>query len=236
MTNTEQDRTISLIKSLRQGNGTARETLFSNYRGYIIKLARGYSRKNIDILQTDEYSIALIAFNEALEKFNPEKSTNFPSFAGQVIKRRLIDLARSNNRFKNEIASENMLEIADHKEQDSEEQEDLKDDIARFEKALSEFNISLDDLVKQTPKHKKTRCRAMTMAQEIANDPVLSARMERRKALPFKSLLLRFRCNPKTIQRHRKYIIAVYLALNGSNLYLRDFVLRVAKGCDKYDS
>ena len=36
--------------------------------------------------QSDEYSIALIAFNEAIESYNLDKKTMFVTFAKQVIK------------------------------------------------------------------------------------------------------------------------------------------------------
>jgi len=43
------------------------------------------------LTQSDEYSIALIAFNEAIESYDLDKKTKFVSFSKQVIKRRLID-------------------------------------------------------------------------------------------------------------------------------------------------
>jgi len=232
--NTEQDRTISLIQRVQQGDERARETLITNYHGYIINLARQYTRENCDILHTDAYSVALIAFNEAIDKYSPGKKTFFPSFAGQIIKRRLIDLVRSSAKYKPEIITENIPEYAAENTKDLEQQGDLAEDIAWFEQSLADFDISMEDLVRETPKHKDTRCKAIAMARQIAGDPALLARLKQRKKLPFKSLLFQFRCNPKTIQRHRKYIIAVCIAISGSSIYLRDYVLRVAKGCEDY--
>jgi len=229
-----QDNTIDLIKRLQQGDETARETLIASYQGYIAKMARSYTRENCDITGTDAYSTALLAFNEAAEKYNPEKGAHFSSFASQVIKRRLIDMVRSNARYKTEINVENIPDIPFENDGNMDFQEELAEDIKWFEETLKEFNISLEDLVKETPKHRDTRCKAIAMARHVINDPVLLARFERRKSLPFKNLLLKFRCNPKTIQRHRKYIIAVCIALNSSSLYLRDYILGVAKGCDDY--
>jgi RNA polymerase sigma factor len=230
---TGQDNTIDLIKRLQQGDETARETLIANYQAFIVKLARNYTREKCDITGTDAYSTALLAFNEAAEKYNPEKGSQFYSFASQVINRRLIDMVRSNARYKPEINVENIPDRPS--ENDNRDlQEELAEDIKWFEETLKEFNISLEDLVRETPKHRDTRCKAIAMARHVINDPMLLARFERRKSLPFKNLLLKFRCNPKTIQRHRKYIIAVCIALNGSSLYLRDYILGVAKGCDDY--
>lgn len=231
----EQDRTVNLIKRLQRGDEESRETLIGDYRGFIINAARNFTRESRDITQTDAYSIALIAFNEAAEKFDPERG-NFPAFAGQVMKRRLIDMARSESKYRPEIAAGELPEIPADTGDEDEETEDLATDISWLENALAEFNISLQDLVKQTPKHRDTRCNALAMARYITNDPSLLAGLHKRKTLPFKSLLFHFRCNPKTIQRHRKYIIAACIALGGSSSYLRDYVTRVAKGCGENDA
>ncbi len=233
---TEQDNTLFLIKRLQQGDEMARETLITNYKGYIIKLAKSYSQEKCNVLSTDAYSIALIAFNEAADKYNPDKGTHFPSFASQVIKRRLIDMVRCNVKYKPEINSQDIPDSPSEDTNNSELREDLAEDIEWFEKALQKFNISLEDLVQETPKHKDTRCKAIAMAKHVVNDPVLLARFNERRSLPFKSLLLKFRCNPKTIQRHRKYIIAVCIALKGSSIYLKDYILGVVKGCDDHGS
>ncbi|MCF8012261.1 MAG: RNA polymerase sigma-I factor [Clostridiales bacterium] len=237
--NGEQDRTLNLINLLQSGDEKAREELIENYRKFIIKIASKYNYENIDIFQTDTYSIALIAFNEAANKYNSSKGTSFATFASQIIKRRLIDLIRSNAKFSPEIST-NELPETDSKDTESpkEYKEELAQEITWFEKQLSEFNISMEDLVKETPKHKDTRCKVIEMARWIINDPEMLQQLKKRKRLPYKSLLFHFRCNPKTIQRHRKYIIAVIitLTLNGPSTYLREHVLSVLKGCDGYDS
>lgn len=229
------DRTTDLVRRLQQGDERAREELISSYQGYIIKLARKYCRENIDILNTDAYSVALIAFNEAAENYREEKGIPFTSFAGQVINNRLIDLLRSNSKHQIEITVEKLPEYPGRNQADPVD-EDYTPDMAWFEQELAKYNITLEDLVRETPKHRDTRCRALAMAREVVNDPHLLESLQRRKALPFKSLLFHFKCNPKTIQRHRKYIIAACIALSGTSAYLKEYVRSVAKGCDEHDS
>lgn len=53
--------------------------------------------------QDDEYSIALIAFNEAIRSYDRSKGS-FKSFAAMVIKRRLIDNSIKEQKFKNEMS------------------------------------------------------------------------------------------------------------------------------------
>jgi len=225
-----QDETVLLLRRLKQGDEKARELLITNYHAFIVKMARRYSGETGDILHTDAYSVALIAFNEAADQYAEDRGVSFPTFAAQVIKRRLIDLARRNAKFAPELS---VAELPDAQVlEEASRWEDLAEDVAWFENALKEYRVSLEDLVRETPKHKDTRCLAIAIARHVVDDPGLLAHFRTRKALPFKSLLLRFRCNPKTIQRHRKYIIALCIALSGCSPYLRDYVLSVAEGCD----
>ena len=53
----------------------------------------------------DEYSIALIAFSEAVESFDESKGS-FSSFASLVNKRRLVDHIRRESRFSSETSVE----------------------------------------------------------------------------------------------------------------------------------
>ena len=46
----------------------------------------------------DEFSIGLIAFNEAIQKYNSEKGHSLISFSELLIKRRVIDYIRSQSR------------------------------------------------------------------------------------------------------------------------------------------
>jgi len=229
-----ETETILLLRRLQQGDEKARELLIANHHAFITKMARRYSRETGDILQTDAYSVALIAFNEAADRYSEDSGVRFTTFAGQVMKRRLIDLARSDAKFKREVPVAEFPDAQVFK--DSPAWEHLADDIAWFENALKQYRVSLEDLVRETPRHKDTRCLAIAVARRVVGDPDLLAYFRARKTLPFKSLLLRFRCNPKTIQRHRKYIIAVCIALGGSSSFLRDYVLGVAEGCDNRDA
>lgn len=232
---TEHDNeTITLIRRLQEGDEKAREKLFENYHNYIIKIARKYSRDKEDITKTDWYSIALIAFNEAATSFKEDGGASFPSFAAQVISRRLIDLSRNNTKYSPEISvGDAFLDSFINDYDYSDLENEMSEDITWFEKKLKEFNISLEDLVLETPKHKDARCKAIDMARQIVENPEHLEKLRKRKTLPFTFLLLKFRCNPKTIQRHRKYIIAVCIALTAPRPYLKDYVLRVAKGCDE---
>lgn len=51
---------------------------------------------------SDEYSIALQAFNEAIDSFDMSYNVKFINFSSMVINRRVIDYIRKNKKYKSE--------------------------------------------------------------------------------------------------------------------------------------
>jgi len=47
--------------------------------------------RHVEPENSEEYSVALLAFNEAINAYDEEKHSNFLVFSEQVINRRLID-------------------------------------------------------------------------------------------------------------------------------------------------
>lgn len=52
----------------------------------------------IDSETSEEYSVGLMAFNEAIDKFDSDKNGNFISYCNIVINHRIIDHIRKNKR------------------------------------------------------------------------------------------------------------------------------------------
>jgi len=90
------DDFISTLRQIKEGNHQLREEFISEYKPFILKVTSNATGKYIDTRNSDEFSIALSAFNEAIDKFDIEKGYNFFLFSEQVIRRRLIDYSRSN--------------------------------------------------------------------------------------------------------------------------------------------
>jgi len=77
--------------------------------------------------QDDELSIALIAFSEAIKAFDSSRG-NFLSFAQNVIKRRIIDYYRKENKYNNVVF------LKHHSDEEDEEDSDQT-----AEKAFGEY-------------------------------------------------------------------------------------------------
>src|SRR4029079_10454095 len=84
-----------LLLRARGGDDEARNQLLKDYMPFVAKSASQATGRYIRQGQDDEFSVALTAFNEAIERYDVERGTNFLGFADTVIKRRLIDYFRS---------------------------------------------------------------------------------------------------------------------------------------------
>lgn len=78
---------------IQQGDRTLLNEIIDNYKPFIAKTVSSVCKRYI-YETDDEFSIGLIAFNEAIEKYSPEKGSSLLSFSEVLIKRRVIDYIR----------------------------------------------------------------------------------------------------------------------------------------------
>src|SRR5699024_3668157 len=180
-------------------------------------------------------SIGLFAFNEAIFKYTPERGSSFLSFANLVVKRKVIDYIRQlkqypktesfNEQF-GEEQMENPLEIAAVRERYRKEQDALllRDELKDFQLKLKPFKISLSALTKVAPKHKDSRESAIQNAQILYDDPELYSYVCKKKKLPLQGLSKKVTVSKKTLERNRKFILAVFIVLKENYLFLKDYL------------
>ncbi|WP_407066444.1 RNA polymerase sigma factor SigI [Geobacillus sp. TFV-3] len=232
-----RERTLErTVVEIQRGNEALRNELIRQYKPFIVKTVSSVCKRFIHE-EDDEASIGLIAFNEAIEKYALHKGGSFLSFAELLIKRRLIDYIRKEVRTREFIWH---VEDGEDGEQAAQtyvdaklsveefyrqiEQEQRREEILHYQQVLKQFGIHFHDLVEQSPKHKDARLNAIRVAELlVANDEWL-ALLFRKKQLPIKQLETMASVSRKTIERNRKYIIAVAVILAGDYLYLKDYI------------
>lgn len=182
----------------------------------------------------------MIAFNEAIDAFDPQGGASFLSFAEIVIKRRMVDFFRRQARradeiplssFENDENENSMIEKIESKEahavlQIQEEAEERREEVFRLDQLLNHYGIRFSELVKISPKHQDARDRALKVARILVNDPELLAHLTTKKSLPLKQLEGRVEVSRKTLERQRKYIIALTLVLIGDFHHLQEYLNR----------
>jgi RNA polymerase sigma factor len=236
------------LKKIKNGdNHILKEGLINDYKPFVINVVSKTIGKYVDLKNCEEFSIGLIAFNEAIECYDESKNTNFFNFAETVIKRRLIDYSRSN--YKNnkvypftyfnfdEDGSKNFFEEK-YLKLDASSQFDhieTKEEIALFTRKLSEYGIALKDLVESAPKHMDSKRLSIKIARVLAGNKDLFEKMEKKKRIPMIDLMKLVDVNPKTIERNRRFIIAVCFILNSNLDVLQGYVENIEKGGNTHD-
>ena len=93
-----------------------------------------------------------------------------------------------------------------------------------FQENLSHYKLSFQELVEQSPKHEDARINAIKIAETIVNSQELLNYLNEKKRLPIKKLEKQVHVSRKTIERNRKYIIAICLIMIGDYVYLQDYL------------
>jgi len=243
----EGDTPEAMVASIQQGNEELRNELIQRYRPFILKTASRFCKRYIDPARDDEFSVALLAFDEAINGYSAQSGGRFLTFASQVITRRLIDYARKEERHaslvpysalegdKGEGAS--LLSQVEAKEAleayaQDQDRETRLEEIKALAEELAGFGISFADLSEQSPKHLDSRNMLLGIGRRLAANPVLFAMLKERRQLPLKELCEAEQVSRKTLERNRKYLIATALIAGGPYRHLKPYIESPEKGME----
>jgi RNA polymerase sigma factor len=230
----KKEKTIEhKIAEIQQGNTELQNRIIHDYKPFIAKTVSSVCRRFINE-GDDEFSIGLIAFNEAIEKYSIDKGSSFIAFSELLIKRRVIDYIRKEAKLKTVHIEEEEEKDAVQTYLDTKlsmeefykkiEQEQRREEIIHYQKVLKEFGISFQELVEQSPKHFDARLNAIKVAKLLAENRELCTKLFEKKQLPIKQLQSMVHLSRKTLERNRKYIIAITIVLTGDYVYLKDYI------------
>jgi RNA polymerase sigma factor len=221
------------IHEAQNGNSAEREALIIKHMDFIRKTGSKVCGRRIDI-HDDEMSICLIAFNQALNTFKMENKVPFKSYASVVIRNKLIDYLRQENRHRhlsyeissNDATEEETYSPAEIKEavkvyQLKSDAELRKLEIKGLAEILNRFDITWMDLLEHCPKHKRKRKLCLKASNILANDSELWSYFWRNKLLPIKRLSETLHVSRKVMERSRKYVAATAVLIK----YKKDYPL-----------
>lgn len=224
------------IKDIQQGDENDREALIQEYIPFITKILTKQLGRYIEKENDDIFSIGLMAFNEAIDKYD-EVRGKFLTFASVVIRNRAIDELRRKDR----ISEKNMmmqLPIEGTGEgqeeviavESFEEQMELKIDMITLVKRMKEFGVSLDQLIQEAPKHRNTRATAIKIGRYFHRNEELKEKFLTRQRLPMKKIMEDLHISNRIIQRNREFIMAVVLILDSNLDTLKDYLVTGERG------
>lgn len=191
----------------------------------------------------DEYSIAMYAFFTAITKYNPERGDFLP-FAGLVIKHRLTDYHRAQQKFSDEHSVSPGI-FSGNTDDDSETQAihyevadkltdrpvlSAADEIHTVNKIFSRFGFSFMELSEVSPKASKTKKLCAQAVRAIIASPIILETLRSTHKLPIRALAAQSSVPVKILERHRKYIIAATVILTGNFPILAEYMKYIKKG------
>lgn len=219
---------------------TVADSFISDYIPFIKAQVSKLMKRPVNIQQDDEYSVAMIAFHEAINGYSKTRGT-FLSYASLLMRNRIIDFWRKNNRH-NQVISINAptsnedQTIEDSLTDDEDYEENLaireatKEEIIELSTQLRAFDVSLTDIADNSPKQERTLAACKRVVAYVKEDAELMEDFLRTKRLPLKKLTDGSKVARKTIERHRKYIIGLLLIYTNGYEIIRGHLAEVMKG------
>jgi RNA polymerase sigma factor len=225
----------TLAEEIQKGNEEVLNQVLEDYKPFVKKTVSAVCKRYI-YESDDEFSIGLIAFHDAFFKYNSDRGASFLSFSEVIIKRKVIDYIRMNGRHQTisvEANTENEEGEVQNKITDTLSMDEFdrarvanerREEIIAFTKKLKEYSLSFDDLAANSPKHEDARVNAISIAELVVSTPSLLEYLQEKKRLPIKQLEKQVEFSRKTIERNRKYIIAISIIIMGDFYYLKDYL------------
>ena len=216
-----------------------RDAFIHKNENFILNCASKFSKHYIS-KSDDEWSIALIAFSNAIDTYNETKGA-FPSYAKLLIEHRLTDYFRSQARFAPETQTEPYLfegEIDDDmenmgyqinvvKQASVSDDNPLLDEIVAISEHLDNYGITFMELPDCSPKAGKTKDACAGAIRYLKEHPVLVENMKKTKQLPIKIISENAKVPRKILERYRKYIITAAEILSGDFPKLAEYLKNI---------
>lgn len=184
---------------------------------FIIKNISFVTGKYVSVEKDDEFSIGILAFKEAIDKYEEEKGA-FPSFAQLVIRSRVKTYLTKENKLKKEVSLEGLresgIDIGDNEINPIEDKDELIKEIDKFKSELSLFSLTMEDLANEAPKHEDTRANAINISKKVLKDEQIKSFIFTKKRLPIKQISLKYRTTEKVLKGSKKFILSVVIIIN----------------------
>ncbi len=227
---------------IAQRDDYAFELLWKDFEDSMRYLAYKKIGRHID-QSCDEWSCIMLAFNEAVNKYDPSKGS-FRSFTDMVVSRRLTDFLRGEYRRQDEIpvdvgTAEGNMSEEDEPQQgvliefkqavtakawEEDRKRDLRTEIMDLNERLKTYDISFSDLTKVSPKAMKTRRACGAVINLLADHPEMVRKMKTKGTIPSKEICEKINVSPKILENHRKYIIAAVEIATGDYPGLQEYL------------
>ncbi len=235
----EEHKIVQQVIRSRQ-NPEAADQFIRSYMPFIkAETARFLHRPPIEG-QDEELSVAMFAFYETMTVYNPDRGAFLP-LASAGIRNRLIDYFRREQKYSGQLSldepvdedGDTLLEKTDSGVDEISDYTDLagaQEEIKKFSADLALFGLTLTDVADSCPRQERTLDACMKVLDYAKKHPQLLEQMIRSCKLPLSQLALGSGVEKKTLERHRKYLVAILLAFTNGFEIIRGHLSQMKKG------
>jgi RNA polymerase sigma factor len=184
-------------------------------------------------MRRDYLTEAMLAFIRSVQTYRPESGAFIP-YAQTVIRNRLINAAKKEMRLKKSffsISTNNREEELAYDVETSqrqydilEEQKKLKMEIIEINNEFSQWGFDVAVLKKNSPKQERSRRVCHGIARQVLENPGLAEEMTQTRKLPMQRLAALSGVSEKTLEKYRRYIVAVIIIIRGNYPYIHSFL------------
>lgn len=225
--------------NLAKNDGNEADRLISDYMPFIKAETAKFLNRPPD-KSDDELSIAMFAFYEAIRNYSLLRGS-FLRFASMHIKNRLIDNYRREKRNRGNISlytpdenekTELIDSIKDSRDHysESEVREATRQEIEELSAQMEDFGVSFTDIAANSPKQQRTLEACGKAVRFAKNNPSLLEEFLRTKRVPLAAMADGTGVERKTLERHRRYLVAMLLICTNGYEIMRDHIMQVLKG------
>lgn len=207
-----------------QKDARAADELVRQYLPFIkAETARFLHRAPVEV-QDDELCIAMFAFHESVLAYQSSKGS-FLKLAAAAIHNRLIDYQRKEQRHAGQLSLEQtvnddaqgrtLLETLDSGCDEIAQRQSLaaaQEEIAEFAQELTKYGLKLTDIAENCPKQKRTLAACQQVLSCAQKKPEYLEKLTATGKIPMAALAAESGVKRKTMERHRKYLVALLLA------------------------
>lgn len=190
----------------------------------------------------DELSIAMFAFYESIRNYSKLRGS-FLKFAAMQIKNRLIDNYRKEKRNKGQIS----LDVSDDDKTDlkdtirdehdkyaeNELREATRQEIEELTAQMQDFGVSMSDVADNSPRQRRTLEICHKAIAYARKNPDILEEFLRTKRVPLTKLAEGAEVERKSLERHRRYLVAVLLICTNGYEIMRGHIMQVLKGGER---
>lgn len=216
----------------------AADSLIQQYMGFIRSETVKFTHAAPENGHEDELSIAMLAFYEAILSYEKGKGP-FLAYAARAVKNRLIDYYRKEKRHGNVISLDapaggdtdgQLLDALPDQRHDMDAlalREASQKEIREFGGQLEGLGISFSDVADNCPRQSRTLAACRRALDYARANPDLLERLVQSGRLPVNELAQGSGTDRKTLERHRKYLVAVLLAFTNGYEMIRGHLCQI---------